>query len=68
MADTNFRNLLKTKELTLAKLAEAVGIDKATATRWAQRRIPAERVLRVEKLTGIPRHELRPDIYPPPEN
>ena len=27
-------------------------------------RPPAERVLRIEEVTGIPRHELRPDIYP----
>lgn len=26
--------------------------------------MPAERVLRVEELTGISRHDLRPDIYP----
>jgi len=27
--------------------------------------IPVKRVLTLEKLTGIARHELRPDIYPP---
>lgn len=27
-------------------------------------RIPAERVHDVERVTGIPRHELRPDLYP----
>jgi DNA-binding transcriptional regulator YdaS (Cro superfamily) len=27
-------------------------------------RVPAERVLPVEAATGIPRHELRPDLYP----
>lgn len=27
---------------------------------------PAERVLDVERLTGISRHELRPDIFGPP--
>lgn len=26
--------------------------------------IPAERVIEVERLTGVSRHNLRPDIYP----
>lgn len=30
------------------------------------RRVPAERVLEVERVTAVPRHELRPDIYPDP--
>jgi DNA-binding transcriptional regulator YdaS (Cro superfamily) len=29
-------------------------------------RVPAERVIEVERLTGIPRSELRPDIFGPP--
>jgi DNA-binding transcriptional regulator YdaS (Cro superfamily) len=35
-------------------------------TKWKHRgQIPAERVLAIEAITGVPRHELRPDIYPP---
>lgn len=68
MSKIELRALLKAKGINLALLASLVGIDKATATRWAQRRIPAERVLEVERLTGVPRHELRPDIYPPTHN
>ncbi|MBA6142313.1 helix-turn-helix domain-containing protein [Pseudomonas juntendi] len=30
----------------------------------ASGRVPAERVLEIEKATGVSRHELRPDIYP----
>lgn len=26
--------------------------------------VPAERVLDIEKLTGVSRHDLRPDLYP----
>jgi DNA-binding transcriptional regulator YdaS (Cro superfamily) len=33
-------------------------------SQWKQ--VPAERVLDVERITGVPRHELRPDIYPAP--
>lgn len=48
----------------MASVAIAAGVDKATVTRWGQKRVPAERVLQVERITGIPRHMLRPDIYP----
>ncbi|MFG8076923.1 transcriptional regulator [Pseudomonas aeruginosa] len=27
-------------------------------------RVPAKRVLEIEKATGVSRHELRPDLYP----
>jgi DNA-binding transcriptional regulator YdaS (Cro superfamily) len=29
--------------------------------------VPAERVLVIEKLTKVSRHELRPDLYPLPK-
>lgn len=52
------------------------GLTKATAAldlsnpsiiaNWRTRgRVPAERVLDVEKITGISRHDLRPDIFGP---
>lgn len=28
------------------------------------KRVPAERVLHVERVTGVSRHDLRPDLYP----
>ncbi len=31
--------------------------------KWNQ--VPARHVIAVESLTGIPREELRPDLYPP---
>lgn len=57
--------LLRERGLRLIDLARSVGVDKATATRWAQKRIPAERVQDIERITGISRHDLRPDIYGP---
>lgn len=59
------KELLKTKGLNLSELATRIGIAKSNTTRWSKKRVPAERVLIVEKETGIPRHVLRPDIYPP---
>lgn len=59
------KSLLRDRGLRLVDLARSIGVDKATATRWAQRRVPAERVVEVEAITGISRHALRPDIYGP---
>ena len=46
------------------KLARLIGIQQPSLYSW--RLIPANRVIAIERVTGIPRHELRPDIYPPP--
>lgn len=45
-------------------LAAALGISGPAISSWT--RIPAERVLEIERLTGVHRHELRPDLYPDP--
>ena len=44
-------------------LAAALGITHGAISQW--RRVPAERVLEVERITGVSRHDIRPDIYPP---
>jgi DNA-binding transcriptional regulator YdaS (Cro superfamily) len=44
-------------------LARALKLSHVTVYRW--HRIPAERVIAVEKITGLARELLRPDIYPP---
>jgi DNA-binding transcriptional regulator YdaS (Cro superfamily) len=46
-----------------ARLAEALGITEQALSQW--REVPPLRVLDVERATGVPRHELRPDLYPP---
>jgi DNA-binding transcriptional regulator YdaS (Cro superfamily) len=43
-------------------LARALGIKVQSLQNW--RRIPAERVLQIEKVTGLGREFLRPDLYP----
>lgn len=43
-------------------LAKALGINSQAVSQW--KRVPAERVLDVERITGVPRHELRADLYP----
>lgn len=49
-----------------ARIAREMGVTHAAVRQWRTNGIPAERVLRLEELTGIPRHVLRPDIYPAP--
>lgn len=46
------------------KIADACGISHGAVWQW--RKVPATRVLIVERITGIPRHMLRPDIFPNP--
>jgi DNA-binding transcriptional regulator YdaS (Cro superfamily) len=45
-----------------SELARKLGVKVQSIQQWT--RIPAERVLEVERITGIPRHVLRPDLYP----
>lgn len=43
-------------------LADLLGITSQAVSQWT--RVPIGRVLDIERITGIPRYELRPDIYP----
>lgn len=45
-----------------AQIAAALGITHAAVRQWGER-VPAERVVEVERITGIPREALRPDLY-----
>lgn len=44
------------------KLSKALGISAQAISQW--RRVPPTRVLEVERISGVPRHLLRPDLYP----
>lgn len=44
-------------------LARELGIKHTALYSW--NRVPAERVLDVERISGISRHDLRPDIFGP---
>jgi DNA-binding transcriptional regulator YdaS (Cro superfamily) len=45
-----------------SELARQLGVKVQTIQQWT--RIPAERVHDVERVTGIHRSKLRPDLYP----
>lgn len=57
----------KENHLTLEALAERLKVNRSTVLRWEEGRVPAERVLEIERATGVSRQSLRPDIYPPSE-
>lgn len=47
-----------------SELARRVGVRQGYIWKWLRAgKPPAERVLAIEKATGISRHELRPDIF-----
>lgn len=48
-----------------AAIARHFDISQQAVDQWLYNgSIPAERVLGVEAVTGIPRHDIRPDLYP----
>lgn len=44
-------------------LSRSLGISSAAVARWGN--VPAERCLEVERITGVSRYRLRPDVYGP---
>jgi TorA maturation chaperone TorD len=49
----------------VAQLARKIGIRQPSVSSWNT--VPAQRVIAVEAATGVPRNELRPDLYALPE-
>jgi DNA-binding transcriptional regulator YdaS (Cro superfamily) len=47
---------------SMTELSLRLGISIQAISEW--KRVPAMRVLQVEQATGVPRHQLRPDLYP----
>jgi DNA-binding transcriptional regulator YdaS (Cro superfamily) len=60
------KTLLRARGLRPVTVARLLSVNKATVSRWLSEsgRIPAERVLSFELMTGISRHDLLPDLYP----
>jgi transcriptional regulator with XRE-family HTH domain len=59
---SSLSELLKTRGLRLADVARSLNVNKATVTRWNGKAVPLDRLAAVEKATGIPAKELRPDL------
>lgn len=55
-----------TQKTTQTELAGKLGLTQGAISQWLRKRVPADRVLAIERATGglVTRHELRPDLYP----
>ena len=51
------------KRRAVSDIARSLGLTPSALSQWT--RVPAGHVLAVQHLTGIPRSQLRPDLYPP---
>ena len=49
----------------LQPMAAKLGVTYQAVQKWRNSGIPVTRVLDVERITGISRHEIRPDIFGP---
>lgn len=56
------------RNLTLEQAAAQLGVQKAAVWKWERHGVPVKRVLHVESVTGISRHELCPRFYPREES
>lgn len=64
MESAQLKDVFLSKGFRLAQIARELKVNKSAITRWTQSRIPAERVREIERITGVPREVLRPDLWP----
>lgn len=53
---------MRANALTVRDLADRFGVERTTIWRW-QQRVPLDRVAEVARVTGIPVHDIRPDLF-----
>lgn len=54
------------REGSKSALARRFGISRQALDRWGDN-IPPKRVAEIADLSGVPAHEIRPDVFPPPQ-
>lgn len=67
---TAFPCYRKTTGQTLDAVAKQFGVDRTTILRWEKGTtpLPVNRLDEFERVTGISRHDLRPDVFGPAED
>jgi DNA-binding transcriptional regulator YdaS (Cro superfamily) len=58
-------DLIRAQKGLMSQIAAELGIVRGAVNQW--RRVPAERVPEVARITGYSRHQLRPDLWEPDE-
>ena len=53
------------RAVNLSWLAEQLHLTPAAVSAW--NKVPPERIIEIELLTGVPRERLRPDLYRHPD-
>lgn len=57
--------VLLASKATQISIAEYCGVSQQSVSQWvAGNKVPAKRAGQVHKLTGIPLHELNPEVFP----
>ena len=60
---SKLKQYLESHRGSQANLAREFNLDISAISRWKEREIPPQYVLRVEELTGVSRHDMRPDVF-----
>lgn len=60
----DLKTYMSVQKVSQVQLASLLGVTQGAISQWLSNRIPAERVLDIERNTGVSRHDLRPDLYP----
>jgi len=62
---TALKSWRTTANMDAESAAKLAGVSLPTWSRWETggRKVPAERVPALSRLTGVPMHELRPDVF-----
>jgi transcriptional regulator with XRE-family HTH domain len=65
---THLAEFRKSRNLTRAQFAQLLGVTAGHShdLEFGRRKPSPSLVFRIESITGISRHDLRPDIYGPP--
>src|SRR5687768_1035533 len=62
MRDASLEQVIQTVG-GVRELSRLLGISQPAVSNW--KRVPADRILQVESITGLPRAAIRPDLYEP---
>jgi DNA-binding transcriptional regulator YdaS (Cro superfamily) len=49
-------------------LARACGVSPQAVNKWLMKQAPSKQCVRIESVSGVSRHELRPDVFGPCSN